>query len=244
MWHEYGYTPQQLTNVTSIWSTIARIIFFLQLYGYGCYCLNLGGSPMSGLNELNGVKPMDDIDRTCFHWTRCNRCAAIDYGEKCKAEDRSYDFEIDPDTKDITCKGKKDFSMFQNRSTFFLKKKRTHASGRFASATKSKCSRWNSLWTIWLLTVRSWTTTASARRNNARSENHHESTQEWSKSRPQKLLTLKKGWKSSIEKIGWNKNHIEASRKQCCGDFPKRLPFNENLKQCCDGKVKSHGSCL
>jgi hypothetical protein len=73
---------------------------------------------MSGLNELNGVKPMDDIDRTCFHWTRCNRCAAIDYGEKCKAEDRSYDFEIDPDTKDITCKGKKDFSVSKSLNYF------------------------------------------------------------------------------------------------------------------------------
>ena len=61
---------------------------------------------MSGLGELNGSKPMDEIDRTCFHWTRCNRCATIDYGEQCRAEDKSYNFEIDPVTKEITCKGK------------------------------------------------------------------------------------------------------------------------------------------
>ncbi len=124
MWLEYGYTPQQLTNVIFL-SILVPIFILFQLYGYGCYCLNLGGSPMSGLNELNGVKPMDDIDRTCFHWTRCNRCAAIDHGEKCKAEDRSYDFEIDPDTKDITCKGKKSPLYVQKSRIIRAEKKNT-----------------------------------------------------------------------------------------------------------------------
>jgi len=179
MWQEYGYTPQQLTN----------------LYGYGCYCLNLGGSPMSGLNELNGVKPMDDIDRTCFHWTRCNRCAAIDHGEKCKAEDRSYDFEIDPDTKDITCKEKKNTCKW---AICECDKEQVLSMKQFVDKM-----------------------TPDSRLLNHNGFNPQEQCQKRESSR--------------ID---------SASRKQCCGDFPKRMPFNENLKQCCDGKVKSHGSCL
>jgi len=30
---------------------------------------------------------------------------------------------------------------------------------------------------------------------------------------------------------------------KCCGDYPKRMPFNTGKAQCCDGKVSSIGSC-
>ena len=62
---------------------------WIKIYGYGCYCLNLGDSPMSG--STHGVSAVDDTDRHCQKWTRCNKCASIDTGNKeCKPETVNY----------------------------------------------------------------------------------------------------------------------------------------------------------
>ena len=36
------------------------------IYGYGCYCLNLGDRPLSG--QMTGVLPVDGKDRHCFEY--------------------------------------------------------------------------------------------------------------------------------------------------------------------------------
>ena len=40
----------------------------MNVYGYGCYCLNLGDRPLSGI--MTGVYPVDDKDRHCFEFTK------------------------------------------------------------------------------------------------------------------------------------------------------------------------------
>ena len=40
----------------------------INVYGYGCYCLNLSDKPLSGI--MSGVYPVDDKDRHCFEFTK------------------------------------------------------------------------------------------------------------------------------------------------------------------------------
>jgi hypothetical protein len=35
----------------------------------------------------------------------------------------------------------------------------------------------------------------------------------------------------------------QESNLQCCGQYPRRFPFNTHQKQCCDGKIMSINSC-
>jgi len=72
-----------------------------KIYGYGCYCLNLGDRPLSGM--MSGVVPVDEVDHMCFKWTKCNRCASMDHGESCSAETTKYRFRINAQTEDIIC---------------------------------------------------------------------------------------------------------------------------------------------
>merc|ERR1712193_298516 len=64
----------------------------LSVYGYGCYCLNLGDRPLSG--AMAGVIPVDDKDRHCFEFTKCNRCVTFDHGPDCTPEQINYNYEL------------------------------------------------------------------------------------------------------------------------------------------------------
>lgn len=70
-------------------------------YGYGCYCLNLGDRPLSGV--MTGVEPVDAKDMHCFQFTRCNRCVTFDFGPTCTPEQVAYDFDINLQTDEVTC---------------------------------------------------------------------------------------------------------------------------------------------
>lgn len=82
---QHFYTNEQLTKT----------------YGYGCYCLNLGDRPLSGI--MTGVEPVDKKDHHCFQFTRCNRCVTFDYGPDCTPEQIDYKFDIDENTDVVTC---------------------------------------------------------------------------------------------------------------------------------------------
>ena len=82
---------------------IYSLLKIFQIYGYGCYCLNLGDRPLSGM--MSGVVPVDDVDHMCFKWTKCNRCASMDHGDSCSAETTKYRFRINANTEDIICTG-------------------------------------------------------------------------------------------------------------------------------------------
>lgn len=77
----------------------------MKTYGYGCYCLNLGDRPLAGI--MTGVYPVDDKDKHCFEFTRCNRCVTFDYGPDCTPEQIEYDFEIS-ENDEVTCLHPKD----------------------------------------------------------------------------------------------------------------------------------------
>ena len=75
----------------------------MKTYGYGCYCLNLGDRPLAGI--MTGVYPVDNKDKHCFEFTRCNRCVTFDFGPDCTPEQVPYDVRL------IT---------LENRITYFL----------------------------------------------------------------------------------------------------------------------------
>jgi len=64
----------------------------MKVYGYGCYCLNLGDRPLSGI--MTGVYPVDEKDMHCFEFTKCNRCVTFDHGPDCTPEQVNYNFDI------------------------------------------------------------------------------------------------------------------------------------------------------
>jgi len=90
MFYEF-YTPEDLTRI----------------YGYGCYCLNLGDRPLTG--NLSGVQPVDETDALCHKWNKCNRCARHDHDETCTPEQRKYKFRVlgEGDQKRVECTDRK-----------------------------------------------------------------------------------------------------------------------------------------
>ena len=74
----------------------------LQIYGYGCYCLNRGDRPQTGY--FSGVEPVDEVDELCHKWSKCNRCAARDHDDTCTPESTKYKFQVlNRDTREIKC---------------------------------------------------------------------------------------------------------------------------------------------
>ena len=60
---------------------------WLNLHGYGCYCLNLGDRPLS--SSTHGVDARDEIDQLCESWSTCNKCAGVDING-CTPETKAY----------------------------------------------------------------------------------------------------------------------------------------------------------
>lgn len=42
---------------------------------------------------------------------------------------------------------------------------------------------------------------------------------------------------------GGNGGNSGTGESQCCGNYPKRFPYNESKNQCCDGKITGLGAC-
>lgn len=58
-------------------------------WGYGCYCLPAGGTPLSG----GYGEPVDNLDRICFNRKRCINCLEIEKpNEDCDPETIKYKF--------------------------------------------------------------------------------------------------------------------------------------------------------
>ncbi|CAG5081628.1 Oidioi.mRNA.OKI2018_I69.PAR.g9927.t1.cds [Oikopleura dioica] len=66
---------------------------YTKIYGYGCYCLNLGERPMSGM--VQGVEPVDEIDQVCQKYTQCVKCLKHDHGDYCQPESINYEYYFD-----------------------------------------------------------------------------------------------------------------------------------------------------
>ncbi|CBY39064.1 unnamed protein product [Oikopleura dioica] len=72
---------------------------YTKIYGYGCYCLNLGERPMTGM--VQGVEPIDEIDRVCQKYTQCVKCLKHDHGDSCQPESVNYEFSTSDDGETI-----------------------------------------------------------------------------------------------------------------------------------------------
>ena len=81
---------------------------FIKIYGYGCYCLNLGDRPLTG--NLSGVEPVDETDALCHKWTKCNRCARHDHDEFCTPETVKYKFDVigEGGNREVQCTDRKE----------------------------------------------------------------------------------------------------------------------------------------
>ena len=62
---------------------------FNKLYGYGCYCSNIGSGTGARLDNGGRIgsemsaDPIDDKDALCKSWSMCLRCAQHDFGDQC-----------------------------------------------------------------------------------------------------------------------------------------------------------------
>ena len=52
---------------------------------------------------MTSYKLLTVFIRSCFRWTKCNRCVLLDYGPTCLAEITNYIFEVDELSNEIKC---------------------------------------------------------------------------------------------------------------------------------------------
>lgn len=165
------------------------------IYGYGCYCLNLGDRPLSGM--MTGVEPVDDVDELCFQWTKCNRCTTFDHGDQCTPETVKYNFKIGKaDT--ITC---------------------TDAPGT-CKYNICECDRWSVMNLQKVVGSKQIIDTTDDR------------------------YLAHKGFIAENQCRNKVRSNRGPMKMNCCGEYPKRFPFNENARQCCNGRVTSTNECV
>lgn len=80
---ERGYT-----DFRTIFNHFYSKADFNKLYGYGCYCSNIGSG--TGQRQTSGrigsemsADPIDEKDALCKSWSMCVRCAQHDFGDQC-----------------------------------------------------------------------------------------------------------------------------------------------------------------
>lgn len=182
--------PRRFNDFKKMFSEFFTHEELTKVYGYGCYCLNLGDTPLSGNSNYGGV-PVDETDRMCFDWTKCNRCAKIDFKDQdCSAETTKYKFGVDGD--EIICKD-----------------------------PEGSCG--NSLCKCDREAVTNLKTLIPTLNDSFLAHKGFNTEQE-------------------CKKKGVDRNTRDSDRS-CCGIYPKRSPFNMNLKQCCDDKIRDMNTC-
>ena len=85
------FLPRKMVQLSSMFQYRHGMQNYLKTYGYGCYCLNLGEKPMSGM--VRGVEPVDEMDRHCYRYTQCIKCLKIDHGDHCTPENIQYEVQ-------------------------------------------------------------------------------------------------------------------------------------------------------
>ena len=83
------FAPKRYSQYQAMFKHFFTNDQLMKTYGYGCYCLNLGDRPLAGV--MTGVYPVDEKDKHCFEFTRCNRCVTFDFGPDCTPEQVEYD---------------------------------------------------------------------------------------------------------------------------------------------------------
>lgn len=83
-----GLEVRRWSQVKSMFLALYDKQDLYDFYGYGCYCLNLGDRPLSGITF--GRTPIDMKDTHCFKWQQCTACAKIDEGSDCISEMTNY----------------------------------------------------------------------------------------------------------------------------------------------------------
>ncbi|CAG5090952.1 Oidioi.mRNA.OKI2018_I69.PAR.g12784.t1.cds [Oikopleura dioica] len=187
----------------------------LKFYSYGCYCLNLGDRPLTGI--LAGFKPTDLIDKTCFQWTKCNRCVLNDYGPTCLAEITKYSYKVDRRTGEITCLDPYFEAPADNPSWV-----EGYGPGEVPGCRRAVCecdkAQVNKLKKV----------KYSCKNDNllitAYNETYHH---------------FYGGWRfDKCEKVKPKCKERGGCDTGCCGEFPQRFPFDRNIRQCCNGDIK------
>jgi len=84
------FLPRKMEQLSAMFQKAHGMSNYLKTYGYGCYCLNLGEKPMTGL--VSGVEPIDEMDRHCYRYTQCIKCLKIDHGDHCTPENAKYEY--------------------------------------------------------------------------------------------------------------------------------------------------------
>ena len=82
------FTPRKMEQLSTIFQHRHGLANYHRTYGYGCYCLNLGDKPMTGM--VSGVEPVDEMDRHCYKYTQCIKCLRMDHNSDCKPETTTY----------------------------------------------------------------------------------------------------------------------------------------------------------
>jgi len=107
--HDSAFNPslfgtKRYTQLKDMFVALYSEDEFYDFYGYGCYCLSLGDRPMSA-NSFQR-QPVDEKDSHCYQYALCNKCAKIDNDHTCISEMTNYGFNVDENSKEITCKNK------------------------------------------------------------------------------------------------------------------------------------------
>ena len=197
----------------------------MNVYAYGCYCLNLGKYPLSGL--MSGVYPVDDKDRHCFEFTKKG---FLFFLLRKYTELPSESVTAVSLLTTVRAAFQKRWTTTSILSTMKLSVPIQLAPVRapFASATRTWSPAWGSS---------STSTTQPTTPSRASTPWHSVKWVElevWIKIR---LITNR----FQLKPRDPNKPKAEMN---CCGEYPNRRPYDSNKSMCCNGKVTHDNQCV
>jgi hypothetical protein len=182
---------------------------------YGCWCFQMGDYPL----RIGNGAPVDDVDKICKRQKECYQCAkkdAQENGESCIAEETSYKFKAHYDS--VTNE-----PVVQCTNNWGSCKRNLCECDRAFASRLPEASASDNGWT----------------------GSHH---------------AHYGGFDSRTNCLSRIHTPGKDFQLECCGDFPDRFPyrfakdgtgkqccnksiFNTESHDCCDGEVRSNGSC-
>lgn len=183
---------------------------------YGCWCFQMGDYPL----RIGNGAPMDNVDKVCKRQKECYQCVkkdSIDNGRECIPEETGYKFKATYDA--VT--GKPSVRCINKPGT--CQRNMCECDRDFASKLPEAATGDDG-----------WTGAHHAHYGGFDSRNN------------------------CLARIHTGPG--QATNVECCGSFPNRYPyrfskdgsgkqccsnsiFNTDTHQCCDGTVRSNGSC-